>query len=109
MLSDTRERGMQIGQADLLRAMQYLPVGMSIIDRDLQFRFWNETFCQCLDFPDSLMQPGVLLEDLFRFNALRGNSGPAILRPRCASASTWPASSCRTASGARAPMARSCK
>jgi diguanylate cyclase (GGDEF)-like protein len=76
MLSESRERSMQIGQAELLRAMQYLPVGMSIIDRDLQFRFWNVTFCQCLDFPDSLMQPGVLLEDLFRFNALRGEFGP---------------------------------
>jgi len=76
MLSETRERGMQVGLADLLRAIQYLPVGMSIIDRDLQFRFWNDTFCQCLDFPDSLMQPGVLLEDLFRFNALRGEFGP---------------------------------
>jgi diguanylate cyclase (GGDEF)-like protein len=76
MLSETRERGLQPGVPDLLRAMQYLPVGMSIIDRYLQFRFWNETFCQCLDFPDSLMQPGVLLEDLFRFNALRGEFGP---------------------------------
>ncbi|WP_229209860.1 diguanylate cyclase [Duganella sp. Root1480D1] len=76
MLSETRERGMQIGMAELLRAMEYLPVGMSIIDRDLQFRFWNDSFCQCLDFPDSLMQPGVLLEDLFRFNALRGEFGP---------------------------------
>ncbi|WP_431477395.1 PAS domain-containing protein [Massilia eburnea] len=76
MLSEIRERGMQVGVADLLRAIQYLPVGLSIIDRDLQFKFWNDTFCQCLDFPASLMQPGVLLEDLFRFNALRGEFGP---------------------------------
>lgn len=44
MLSEIRERGMQVGVADLLRAIQYLPVGLSIIDRDLQFKFWNDTF-----------------------------------------------------------------
>jgi len=67
---------MQVGLPDLMRAMQYLPVGMSIIDRDLQFRFWNDSFCQCLDFPESIMHEGVALEDLFRFNAQRGEFGP---------------------------------
>jgi len=67
---------MQVGTADLMRAMQYLPVGMSIIDRDLLFRFWNDSFCQCLDFPESIMHEGVALEELFRFNALRGEFGP---------------------------------
>jgi len=76
MLSDTRERAMQVQLSDLVRAMQYLPVGMSIIDRDLQFRFWNDSFRQCLDFPSELMYEGVALEDLFRFNALRGEFGP---------------------------------
>ena len=76
MTSKTGERAMQVGLADLVRAMQYLPVGMSIIDRDLVFRFWNDSFCQCLDFPDSIMREGVTLEELFRFNALRGEFGP---------------------------------
>jgi len=67
---------MQVELPDLMRAMQYLPVGMSIIDRDLQFRFWNGSFCQCLDFPESIMHDGVALEDLFRFNARRGEFGP---------------------------------
>jgi diguanylate cyclase (GGDEF)-like protein len=67
---------MQIKLAELVRAIQYLPVGMSIIDRDLQFRFWNDSFCQCLDFPVELMREGVPLEELFRFNALRGEFGP---------------------------------
>lgn len=67
---------MQVGLPDLVRAMQYLPVGMSIIDRDLLFRFWNDSFCQCLDFPEGIMREGVALEDLFRFNAQRGEFGP---------------------------------
>ncbi len=76
MTGDIRERAMQVGLADLARAMQYLPVGMSIIDSDLRFRFWNDSFCQLLDFPVDLMYEGVPLEDLFRFNALRGEFGP---------------------------------
>lgn len=76
MGSDIRERAMQVGLSDLARAMQYLPAGMSIIDSDLLFRFWNDSFCQLLDFPAELMYEGVPLEDLFRFNALRGEFGP---------------------------------
>lgn len=76
MLGNTQERAMQVDLAELVRAMQYLPVGMSIIDRDLLFRFWNDSFCQCLDFPASIMHEGVALEELFRFNAQRGEFGP---------------------------------
>lgn len=61
---------------DLVLAMQYLPVGITIIDRDLKVRFWNESFCDYLDIPLELMYEGVPLEDLFRFNALRGEFGP---------------------------------
>lgn len=76
MASETRERAQQVGLSDLVRAMHYLPAGISIIDSDLLFRFWNDNFCHYLDFPDSLMYDGVPLEDLFRFNAQRGEFGP---------------------------------
>ncbi|MCE3264362.1 MAG: diguanylate cyclase/phosphodiesterase with sensor [Pseudoduganella sp.] len=76
MPSEPRERVQQLGLPELVRAMQYLPAGISVIDSDLLFRFWNDRFCQYLDFPDRLMYDGVPLEDLFRFNALRGEFGP---------------------------------
>lgn len=61
---------------DLVLAMQYLPAGMTIIDKELNIRFWNDSFCHCLDFPFELMYEGIPLAELFRYNALRGEFGP---------------------------------
>ncbi|MES2256951.1 MAG: diguanylate cyclase [Pseudomonadota bacterium] len=61
---------------ELAAAMQYMPVGVSIIDSTLTVRFWNEAFCRLLDFPPEIMRAGVTLEALFHFNAQRGDYGP---------------------------------
>jgi diguanylate cyclase (GGDEF)-like protein len=61
---------------ELVAAVQYMPVGVTIVERSLALRFWNDAFCRLLDFPAELMQPGVTLEDMFTFNALRGEYGP---------------------------------
>ncbi len=76
MLRSTHGKFSELEVADLVRAMEYLPAGMTIIDSDLRFRFWNQRFCQYLDFPEAQVYEGVPLEDLFRFNALRGEFGP---------------------------------
>ena len=66
----------QLRVHELVEAMQCMPVGVTIIDRALSMRFWNDAFCQLLDFTTDIMRPGVTLPDLFYFNALRGEFGP---------------------------------
>jgi diguanylate cyclase (GGDEF)-like protein len=61
---------------DLVGAMDEAPMGVSIINRDLQLVFWNRAFLDILDFPEEIMQPPLMLETLFRFNARRGDYGP---------------------------------
>lgn len=53
------------------------PGGISVMDTDLRVVFANRTMRQFLDFPDSLFagEP-LLLEEIFRFNARRGEYGP---------------------------------
>lgn len=53
------------------------PGGISVMDTDLRVIFANRTMRQFLDFPDSLFagEPP-LLEEIFRFNARRGEYGP---------------------------------
>jgi diguanylate cyclase (GGDEF)-like protein len=60
---------------ELAAAIQCMQVGVTIVDRALSVRFWNEAFCHLLDISRDLMRPGVTLEDIFRFNALRGDYG----------------------------------
>lgn len=61
---------------ELVAAMQYMPVGVTIVESSLTLRFWNEAFCRLLDFPAELMRAGVTMRDVFRFNAERGEYGP---------------------------------
>jgi len=56
--------------------MEFMPIGISIVDEALQVRFWNRALLEILDFPESLLRrPGLTLVDLFRFNAERGEYG----------------------------------
>jgi diguanylate cyclase (GGDEF)-like protein len=53
------------------------PGGISVVDRDLRMVFANSTMRQLLDLPDSLFAGGQpFLEEIFRFNAGRGEYGP---------------------------------
>lgn len=60
----------------LATALEYMPVGVTIVDRDLTIRFWNPAFCQMQNFPDEVMHPGVTMAEVFRYIALRGDYGP---------------------------------
>lgn len=60
---------------DLMTAVGYLPIGMSVIDRHLHMAYWNEAFLQILDLPESLLVNGETVADVFRYNAQRGEYG----------------------------------
>lgn len=68
----------------LVTALQYMPVGVTIIDRDLTVRFWNPAFCQLQAFPADLMHPNVGMAELFRYIARRGDYGPGDIEEQVA-------------------------
>ncbi|HEU0204723.1 MAG TPA: PAS-domain containing protein [Burkholderiaceae bacterium] len=61
---------------EIIAGVQQLPTGLSIIDRDLRLLFWNRALLELLDLPEMLMQEGVTLVEILRFNAQRGEYGP---------------------------------
>ena len=61
---------------ELAAALEYMPVGVTIVDRDLTIRFWNPAFCQVQGFPDGVMHAGITMADVFRYIATRGDYGP---------------------------------
>jgi signal transduction histidine kinase/CheY-like chemotaxis protein/HPt (histidine-containing phosphotransfer) domain-containing protein len=63
----------------LAAALEYMPVGVTIVDRDLTIRFWNPAFCQVQGFPVEVMHPGVTMAEVFRYIALRGDYGPGAI------------------------------
>lgn len=61
---------------ELAAALQCVPVGITIFDRDLRLRYWNEACLRLLDFPRDFLTIDTTLADIFRFNARRGEYGP---------------------------------
>jgi signal transduction histidine kinase len=50
--------------------------GISFVNADLKVEICNQKFCDLLQIPPELAQPGTSFVDLARFNAARGEYGP---------------------------------
>lgn len=60
----------------LKECLTYLGQGITIFDENLNLVFCNPAVLTLLDLPNDLMQPGVNLKEIFKFNAQRGDYGP---------------------------------
>ncbi len=62
---------------DLLRqAIDYIPQGIAVFDRDLRLVTSNHRYAELLDVPAELLRPATPLYDLALFVARRGDLGP---------------------------------
>jgi PAS domain S-box-containing protein len=60
----------------LTATMENMAQGISVVDGGLRLLAWNRRFIELLEFPKELLYEGVNLEELFRYNARRGEYGP---------------------------------
>ncbi len=67
---------MQPTDAEILAGLDQLSEGFAIFDRDLRLKMCNRRYHELRDLPESLCRPGVLLADIYRYNAERGDYGP---------------------------------
>ncbi|GLQ87445.1 PAS-domain containing protein [Dyella flagellata] len=56
--------------------LERLPQGVSVIDSQLRLVAWNARYAELFGYPDSLLQAGHPVEELFRYNARHGLLGP---------------------------------
>jgi PAS domain S-box-containing protein len=59
----------------LRRTVENMPMGVAVMDTDLNVLAYNERFLTLLDFPADQFSPGDPLDKFFRYNALRGEYG----------------------------------
>lgn len=64
-------------KVQLLQGLDQLDQGISIFDGQLQLIACNRRFLDMLDFPEAFSAPGTPVETFFRYNAERGEYGPA--------------------------------
>jgi|GEM_PF-2415304 PAS domain S-box len=75
----SRERAHRLARdmTQVLRTtLETMSQGVSVVDADLRLIGHNQRLLELLDFPPSLIHEGTTLEDVFRFNAERGEYGP---------------------------------
>ncbi|MEW6693563.1 MAG: EAL domain-containing protein [Pseudomonadota bacterium] len=78
-ITEQKQERERLAQAhDILRTLvDNIPVGVSMVDRDLRVQVWNERLLELLELPRALFeQPGLTLVDVLRFNIARGEYGP---------------------------------
>jgi Na+/proline symporter/signal transduction histidine kinase/CheY-like chemotaxis protein len=63
---------------ELLQAsVENIPQGISVIDKELRLVAWNRRYLEIFDYPEGLIRAGVSIEEILRFNAMRGLFGSA--------------------------------
>jgi len=72
--SDTNSSREKIDLLDTI--LHHFPGGIAVYDKDLRMTVCNNNLKRMLDYPDSLFEFGMpTLEQIFRFNAMRGEYG----------------------------------
>lgn len=73
-----REKESQVSSLEdlvSLKSLDFINQGISVFDRDLKLLNANQAFLDIQGFPPHLGEPGTRMEDMFRFNAERGEYG----------------------------------
>jgi PAS domain S-box-containing protein len=63
-------------EAQLRVALDNMPGGMALFDRDLNFVLFNSQNTELFEYPDGLVRVGVSHRDVLRYQADRGDFGP---------------------------------
>ena len=63
-------------EAQLRVALDNMPGGMALFDRDLKFVLFNSQYCELFEYPDGLVRVGGSRRDALRHQADRGDFGP---------------------------------
>jgi len=75
-LLDDASAAIQSNRDLLQHALDHARQAIAVFDRDLVLTCWNRAFRDLFDLPNSMLRPGVGLDEIVRFNADRGVYGP---------------------------------
>jgi Na+/proline symporter/signal transduction histidine kinase len=75
-LLDDANAAIQYNREVLQTALDHVRQGIAVFDKDLRLICWNRQFGEILDLPPSLIRAGGRIDEILRFNALRGEINP---------------------------------
>ncbi|WJG08827.1 PAS domain-containing hybrid sensor histidine kinase/response regulator [Aliiglaciecola sp. LCG003] len=72
---DDTTQAIQFNATALFTSIESLDQGISVIDKQLKMVAWNKRYLELFDYPDDMLSVGTPIENLVRFNAMRGECG----------------------------------
>jgi Na+/proline symporter/signal transduction histidine kinase/CheY-like chemotaxis protein len=74
-LLDDASAVLQYNRDILQNALDHAGQGITVIDEELRLRAWNQAFVDLYQLPSDLVHGGTGIDEIVRFNALRGTYG----------------------------------
>lgn len=75
-LLDDASAAIQYSRDLLQHAVDHARQGITVFDKDLTVLTWNHAFVELYDLPPGMMHVGIGLDEIIRYNAMRGSYGP---------------------------------
>lgn len=72
---DETAQAIKINQSALFASLESLEQGISVIDKELTLVAWNQKYLDMFEYPEGLVSFGTPVEQLVRYNAVRGECG----------------------------------
>ncbi|GAB2999090.1 hypothetical protein GCM10027050_17250 [Psychrosphaera aestuarii] len=72
---DDTTQALKNNQAILFSSLENLSQGVSVVDANLNLVAWNKRYLELFEYPDHMVQVGLPIKELIRFNAERGECG----------------------------------
>jgi len=74
-LLDDASAAIQYSRDLLQHAVDHARQGITVFDKDLTVLTWNHAFVELYDLPPGMVHVGIGLDEIIRFNAMRGSYG----------------------------------
>ncbi len=75
VMMDETSQALRFNQDVLQASFENISQGISVVDKNLNLVAWNSRYQAMFDYPEELLQIGMPIEKLIRFNAARGDCG----------------------------------
>ncbi|MFW1677667.1 NahK/ErcS family hybrid sensor histidine kinase/response regulator [Pontibacter sp. JAM-7] len=73
---DEASEALRFNRSLLQSTIENISLGISVVDQQMRLVAWNRVYIDIFNYPDGLVCVGRPIEEVFRYNAIKGEYGP---------------------------------
>jgi len=78
---DEASQALRFNRSLLQSTIENISLGISVVDQQLRLVAWNRPYVEMFNYPEGLICVGRPIEEVFRYNAIKGEYGPGEIEP----------------------------